>query len=371
MVMLIIPLSTRTLFTCMKHCILFLLLGASIGSFAQKPPVITKFYCMTGTIDKYPVTFLLHRTNDDFTGSYYYQNIGSPIPLYGKMDKKGLLELKHDNRNESKSELIQGLFLDSAFSGTWQSKGKKLNMRVTKSKAHAALAFDYIWTTGTRKIKKGENTPDHLSEIDYEAKAVWPSPSYTHPSKRIVEEIVRDFFGVKNSADPIGKIMLQQKKNFLGVKDDEVESYSESHQVTVDFADSRLLGVSMTWYNYTGGAHGMYGTQYVNVDLQNNRKLELPDVLDSTAAVDVLEKLLKREVLKNYSFEEGTKLEEILLVDTIPLTNNFLLTGQGIGFNYTPYEIAAYVYGEIFLFIPYKEIMPYLKPEFKKLMKLQ
>ena len=47
-----------------------------------------------------------------------------------------------------------------------------------------------------------------------------------------------------------------------------------------------------------------------------------------------------------------------------------MLTAKGIGFQYDPYEIAAYAYGPIFIYITFKEIQSYLKPEFKKLVGL-
>lgn len=142
----------------MKHFILLLLLAGAIGSFAQKAPVVTRFYYFRGTIDKFPVTFLLHRTNDDFTGSYFYQISASPIALWGKLDKKSMLTLKHESNDSKTSELIEGNFKDSVFSGTWQAKGKTLSFRVTESNDPSLLRFDYIWTSAKGNSSKNQHT---------------------------------------------------------------------------------------------------------------------------------------------------------------------------------------------------------------------
>lgn len=45
----------------------------------------------------------------------------------------------------------------------------------------------------------------------------------------------------------------------------------------------------------------------------------------------------------------------------------FLLTGKDITFSYYPYDIGPYFMGNIAVFIPFKDIEPYLQPAFKKL----
>lgn len=354
----------------MKHFILLLLLAISTGSFAQKAPVVTRFYHFTGTIDKYPVTFLLHRTNNDFTGSYFYQSSASPIALWGKLDKKGMLTLKHESNDSKTSELIEGSFKDSMFSGTWQAKGKTLSFRVTESNDPTLLRFDYIWTSGERKLVKKPAYLSHIGEISWEGKSVWPVANSKHPATQLVQQAIREMLGEKTSIEAIGPIMIRQKNAFLSVADDSLEMYMESAATEVAYVDARILSLSQSWYNFAGGAHGMHGTSYENIDLKNTRRLTLSDIIDTLTAKSAMEKILEKEFRKNFPFEEGEKLKDVLLVEKIEPTGNFMLTAKGIGFQYDPYEIAAYAYGPIFIYITFKEIQSYLKPEFKKLVGL-
>ncbi len=45
------------------------------------------------------------------------------------------------------------------------------------------------------------------------------------------------------------------------------------------------------------------------------------------------------------------------------LNDNFLIKKNGLLFVFNPYEIAAYVYGAIEVFIPYKEIKDLIKDD--------
>lgn len=355
----------------MKQVILLLSLLIATGTRAQKADaaVITRFYFLSGSIDKYPVTFLLHRVNEVFSGTYYYHSSGMPIEIAGKIDKKGFLKLRHMSRDEKSNEEIEGVFKDSSFSGTWVSKGKMLNFRVTSSK-DVPLQFDYIWTHGEKKLKKKPEYMSHIEGLSYEATTVWPTATSPHPAKKIIQDEIRNLFNGKTSTEEIGRIMINHKNSFLNTPEDSIDQYEIGETVSIHYFDNRIISLAQDWFTYSGGAHGLYGTTYANFDLQNNRLLGLPDVLDTTAAAPSVEKILEKEFRKNFAFEEGEKLEDVLLVEKIHMSGNILLTGKGITFHYDPYVLAAYAYGSVDIFISYKDLQRWLKPEFKKLMGL-
>jgi hypothetical protein len=218
-------------------------------------------------------------------------------------------------------------------------------------------------------VKKPEYL-SHIDEISWEGKSVWPAAHSTHPATQLVKEVIREMFGEKASNEAIGPIMIRQKNAFLSVPDDSLEMYVEGASTEVAYADARILSLSQSWYNFAGGAHGMHGTSYQNVDLQHARRITLSDIIDTLSAKPALEKILEKAFRKNFPFEEGEKLKDVLLVEKIEPTENFMLTAKGIGFQYDPYEIAAYAYGPIFIYITFKEIQSYVKPEFKKLVGL-
>jgi hypothetical protein len=349
--------------------ILLIILGSLPAALAQKSnttPVITRYYFFTGTIDKYPVTFHLYRVKDDFSGSYYYNSSEEAIGVTGILDKAGFLKLTHQNNEGSETETFSGNFKDSSFSGTWSYKGKLLPFRISQQKDNGGLTFDYIYTSGSKKLTKDENNRDELS---YDAATIWPAASAKHTAIDLVKQTIYEVFGEKQTQEPIGKIMLREKNEILNPakKDDSGPTYALGRKVQVEYRNAQLLTLSNFTYFDGGGVHGNYGTAYYCFDLVNNRKLTITDVLDTLACRDLLHSLLKKNFRTTNHLKKEEKISEYLFSDDIPLTDNFRLTSKGIGFNYNPYEIGAYALGEVFLYIPFKELGSCLKPAFRQL----
>jgi hypothetical protein len=354
----------------MRHIyILLFILGTVTTTLAQtnKPaPVITRYYCFTGTIDKYPVTFHLYRINDKFSGSYYYNSTEENIDVNGEMDKNRFLKLSHSNNEGEEQETLSGNFKDSGFSGTWSSKGKLLPFRISQKKENSGLTFDYIYTHGEKKLPKKDD--NYRTELSFDAATIWPAASCTHPAVNLVKQIIYEEFNDKQGKDDIGKVMLREKSEILNpAKDDEGIMYALEKRIKIEYQNYQLLTLSKFTYYDMGGAHGNYGTFYACIDLVHNRELSINDVLDSAACHNQLQTLLEKKFRTAYNVKKEEKLSEYLFNDTISLTNNISLTSKGIRFNYNPYEIGSYAMGEIQLFIPYKELNSYLRPEFKKL----
>ncbi|THU37014.1 DUF3298 domain-containing protein [Niastella caeni] len=348
--------------------ILLFILGSFHAALAQKSnaaPVITRYYFFTGTIDKFPVTFHLYRINEQFSGIYYYNSTEVPIAVYGILKKDQFLKLAHNDQDGEVTEEISGNFKDSSFSGTWQNKGKMLPFRVALPQNSHLLAFDYIYTEGSKKLTGDGNNRDALS---YDAATIWPAASSKHPATNLIKEIIYEAFDEKQSQEPIGKIMINEKNEILNQgKEEDAPTYALSRKVQVEYRNARLLTLSKFIYTDGGGVHGNYGTQYICIDLVNNHKLAITDVLDTLACRETLRTLLAKKFRTKYKVKPEEKLSEYLFNDTIAPGNNFMLTSKGIAFNYVPYEIAAYALGEVFLYIPYKELSGCLKPEFKQL----
>lgn len=152
---------------------------------------------------------------------------------------------------------------------------------------------------------------------------------------------------------------------------DLVNTYSfnadETQTINIVFQSSQLLTLASLVYSYTGGAHGNYGTSYLSIDLVNNKKLSLDDVLSGSGEKQ-LSRLLGKYFRKENNLKDTDALTEGgLFENKIEPNNNFFVTGKGISFNYTPYEIGPYAMGEIVIFIPFTELSAYLQSDFKKL----
>ncbi|MCS3797886.1 RsiV family protein [Niastella sp. OAS944] len=348
----------------MKYIFTLLLIAGSVHiTLAQKSkpaPLITRFYQLTGSIDKYPITLNIHRKGNDFYGSYYYNSTEETIDLFGVLQNDGSLRLTNNNRESGDmNEEFSGKFKDSSFSGTWLHNGKVLPFRVTKPLNTNGLYFDYVITKGSRSLPKDQQFG--RSEITYDAAAVCPTASSTHPATKLIREKIFEAFGYTSTNGTIGEAMLADKKDVLS-QGGEIEKYGVSISVNIVYLSKQLLTLSILTWEDNGGAHGNYTIKYVNIDLVNNS--EVGAVFNECAQLPALQ---EKKVREYFNASGNQKLSEFLLVDTLPTPNNCIITSKGITFSYDPYEIAAYAAGQIKLYIPFKEIQGCLTDEFKKL----
>lgn len=127
--------------------------------------------------------------------------------------------------------------------------------------------------------------------------------------------------------------------------------------LTILHRTKSYIAFDFSFSQYTGGAHGNYGTLYANYSPQKQDTLSLEDIVQAQKLPSLLqtaeglfrrqEQLGKKQSLDDeYFFEDGK----------FALNNNFVLNEEGILFLYNVYEIKPYSSGITKLHIPYKEL---------------
>lgn len=126
--------------------------------------------------------------------------------------------------------------------------------------------------------------------------------------------------------------------------------------IKVHYQHYPILSLSNTWYEYTGGAHGNHGTQFINYNCKTQSEILLKDLFNNEQIKEltkIAEQVFrKNEGLKttddysNYFFENGIFI----------LPTNFSIRKDGLLFQYGIYEIKPYVDGTTDLFVPFESI---------------
>lgn len=122
-----------------------------------------------------------------------------------------------------------------------------------------------------------------------------------------------------------------------------------------------LLVVELSSYLYTGGAHGMPGRGFINYDRQQDRELELADILlpgKEGAFWRVAALAHQRWLLANQhdaEFSQRWRFQR---------TANVALLRDKVLLKYDVYSIAPYSSGHPELEIPYSELSGILKPAY-------
>lgn len=136
--------------------------------------------------------------------------------------------------------------------------------------------------------------------------------------------------------------------------------YEDQTATYVLYQQGKLLSLGFFHYNFSGGAHGNYGTTAASYDLRTGRRLRYADIFRPTAEAR-LAALLGRAVRPLVGLEASDPLDKQLFVKQMPVTHNVFLTAGGAVFIYQPYEIAAYAQGEVRVFVPLAALRPLLR----------
>ena len=122
--------------------------------------------------------------------------------------------------------------------------------------------------------------------------------------------------------------------------------------------DSSILSLSGGYTQYSGGAHAMHTYKAVTYDLISGNVLNLNDIINAdvnqTALCDLVLQALTTQKDALYMGYETTIKEHFAK----PLGNidNWCLTGTGLCFGFSPYEIGPYTSNTILAEIPYKNL---------------
>ena len=187
----------------------------------------------------------------------------------------------------------------------------------------------------------------------------------------LVNELIRQF-----TAE--GKVKIENKQQFVeylqthyadNVKEvKEFELIGISTNVDVEYLGQRenIATFTMGYHHYSGGAHGMYSTQFVNVDLDKKAVIRLDDVF--TKAQQNKVKALLWEIYQNESRgDNGERQEPFTAKADFYLSDNFYFSQDSIVFVYPPYALGPYAAGEkeLRLSLYDDEVKALLTPAFK------
>jgi predicted secreted protein len=115
--------------------------------------------------------------------------------------------------------------------------------------------------------------------------------------------------------------------------------YSRFHQ---GYLNSRILSLTVDYYQYTGGAHGITERRPYNIDLSNGQDLALKDLFTSNYDYsNVINKEIKQQIANN----KENYFEDDMGFQGISKDQNYYLQDGALIIVFQQYEIAPYAAG--------------------------
>lgn len=132
-------------------------------------------------------------------------------------------------------------------------------------------------------------------------------------------------------------------------------SYYKGIESHVQLYEKNLLVYRINYNEYTGGAHGIYMTTYLNFDLGLMRPFRLDDIFVGDYQ-EPLTDLIWNQLMADNGAKTRAELEDMGYGSTgeIAATENFYLNKDGVTFYYNVYDITPYAMGPVVVSLPFQ-----------------
>lgn len=134
--------------------------------------------------------------------------------------------------------------------------------------------------------------------------------------------------------------------------------WSLERNVEVVYNTPKVLSISISDYQFTGGAHPNSFLIYASFNMSTGEKIKLSDILVDGYEAE-LNAIGEKEFRKVREVEPGQNLEEAgfwFENDKFSLNDNFAITEDGLIFFYNSYDVAPYAAGPTELELNYEAI---------------
>lgn len=131
------------------------------------------------------------------------------------------------------------------------------------------------------------------------------------------------------------------------------------YEVTLNTEE--FLSLYITYYSFTGGAHGMTFVEVYNIDLQTGKSIELKDMF--LGNVDY-KSPINEEIRRLMSEKPERYFRDCLLTAAISEEQSYYLTNEGIVVHFGLYELAPYSSGVSEFLITYDKIRTLIHKEY-------
>lgn len=141
-------------------------------------------------------------------------------------------------------------------------------------------------------------------------------------------------------------------------------SYYKAIEGRVQLYLQHLLVYRIDYNEYTGGAHGIYMSSFLNMDLRTLSPVRLEDLFVEDYEEELTGLLWKQLMEDNHvtTRQEAEDMGYGSTGDLAPI-ENFYLDNKGITFYYNVYEITPYAMGPVKITLPYETIQHLLSDD--------
>ncbi|MEK8022994.1 MAG: DUF3298 domain-containing protein [Candidatus Hydrogenedentota bacterium] len=214
---------------------------------------------------------------------------------------------------------------------------------------------------------------DETPAAEFHMRYLYPMRGADTPLlEKLRRQCARSFFG--RPVDSPSRALMEERDSWFGEYEDVCAEYDSNIGVfayrwsmeslmSVRINEPGLIVLENAEYLFTGGAHGVYGSDFTVIDPRSADTVGLEHLFPSSSVMK-LGPMIERKILQELArrLDDNVSRDD-LLTEKVEPTSNFYLTKKGVVFHYNVYEVAPYAAGEFDILLPFSEIRKLMRPE--------
>lgn len=355
-----------------------LALIATLFSQNVKYPDVQKGKCFTfsGSIGEYPVTLIMEIIDNEVSGRYYYNRIGKTIEFKGTAnDSQCILESLYGGDSETEV-FVLNRHRDELL-GVWEKQEKKLSVALAQFTS-PIIVYQVHKNIAPNNVKN----EDDMREAHIQFRVLWPEDASLE-SQKIREQqfsLINSMqFGAENASaakfnvpvDPRtiqgnpAQLISQLQRICDFITEDFTKEINENTEngfgnrdlmqiSSIEYVSDRYTVIQDHFYEYSGGAHGMFGTSHVTWDKSRNKWATIDDYYTKKE-----QKRLPTHMTQQYKLQNKIPAQDKLTLHGLwiekfdAVGDDIYFTDLGFTTSFGLYEIAPYSEGIISVFVPW------------------
>lgn len=226
----------------------------------------------------------------------------------------------------------------------------------------------------SQKVKPKEQTYFEEGQVNYFISI--PKTGFEWLDNLVIRKLWLDYSPEDAKQDP-DKVTGNEKAQLLKafekdfndslaeVRDGPVSGMEVSAELRYLGQRDNIVSFSVFNYSFSGGAHGLFATTYINIDVDKKSIITL-DKLMTKANQTKAKALLWDAYLLESPVDENGKREPFTAKADFDISNQFYFTNDGIVFSYAPYELGPFADGEKTLTLPWYEVNNLIAKEYQR-----
>lgn len=343
-----------------------------LASFNKNLPL--NFYkSLEGKIDEEDIVLNLYREAGKYSGVYYKKGI--PIFIFAdSIFESGAIQFLEFNLSETDQENKKAILkLENkadGFQATYTNTNQKTSTSILKENYPlGSYKFDLLtYTDSLKSNSKSTETPEAIISYTYQkANQNFKEAQWINAQIHQILNIIPENNNMPNAIKKVADQYLKDRA--LELKEEEFKvHFNSATELKVVYNSKGYVILSDLISEYTGGAHGNYGSTLSCFDVEHQKKMQLEDLVKIDS--NELQVLLETNFRKQFKLRPAEGLNNVLFDNYLKANNNFYFNDSGLLFLYNPYEIASFAQGQIIVFISYQELKDKINPSFAKRMNL-